>query len=102
MEFRFDAAQQFQLDAIAAVTDLLEGQSHIGATLMPAAGATVVPNALELTDDQLLENLRKVQADNAIPVDTTLSAIEQGVELYEGKGQVRFLNFSIEMETGTG
>jgi type III restriction enzyme len=102
MEFRFDAGQQFQLDAIAAVTDLLEGQSHIGTTLLPAAGATVVPNALELTDDQLLENLRKVQTDNAIPVDTTLSAIEQPVELHEGKSQVRFLNFSVEMETGTG
>jgi type III restriction enzyme len=102
MEFRFDAAQQFQLDAIAAVTDLLEGQSHLGATLLPAAGATVVPNGLELTEDQLLENLNKVQANNAIPAHTTLGVIEQEVDLYEGKVQVRFPNFSIEMETGTG
>jgi type III restriction enzyme len=102
MEFRFDAAQEFQLAAIEAVTILLEGQIHIGATLLPAAGATVVPNGFELTEDQLLENLRKIQADNSIPVDTALGVIEQTVDLYEGKGQVRFPNFSIEMETGTG
>src|ERR1700722_6368704 len=102
MEFRFDAAQQFQLDAIAAVTGLLEGQSHIGATLLPAAGATVVPNGLELAEDQLLENLNKVQAGNTIATDTALGMIEQSVDLYEGKEKVRFPNFSIEMETGTG
>ena len=67
MEFRFDPAKQFQLDAIAAVTGLLEGQCHIGATLLPAAGSTVVPNGLELTEAQLLENLNRIQAENAIP-----------------------------------
>jgi type III restriction enzyme len=102
MEFRFDAAQQFQLDAIAAVTGLLEGQSHIGATLLPAAGSTVVPNGLDLTEVQLLENLNRVQAENSIPADAALGVIEQEAELYEGKAQVRFPNFSIEMETGTG
>jgi type III restriction enzyme len=102
MEFRFDAAQQFQLDAIAAVIGLLEGRSHIGATLLPAAGVTVVPNGLELTEDQLLKNLHQMQEDNAIPLDGTLGAIEQEVDLYEGKGRVRFPNFSVEMETGTG
>ncbi len=102
MEFRFDAAQQFQLDAIAAVTGLLEGQSHIGATLLPAAGSTVVPNGLELSEARLLENLNRVQAENSISADAVLGVIEQEVELYEGKGQVRFPNFSVEMETGTG
>jgi type III restriction enzyme len=102
MEFRFDAAQQFQLDAIAAITSLLEGQSHIGATLLPAAGVTVVPNGLQLTEEQLLENLNKVQANNGILIDASLGVIEQEVDLYEGKEQVRFPNFSIEMETGTG
>src|SRR5437879_9140214 len=101
MEFRFDAAQQFQLDAIAAVTGLLEGQSHIGATLLPAAGTTVVPNDLELTEAQLLENLNRVQAANGIQADAKIGIIEQDVDLYEGRGLVRFPNFSIEMETGT-
>lgn len=39
---------------------------------------------MELTEDQLLENLRTVQSDNAIPTDTTLGVIEQTVELYLG------------------
>ena len=102
MEFRFDGAQQFQLDAIAAVTNLFEGQGHIGATLLPAAGATVVPNAIDLDDDQLFENLKRVQSENSISADTKLGIIEQVVDLFEGEKQVRFPNFSIEMETGTG
>lgn len=101
-EFRFDGAQQFQLDAIAAVTGLLDGQGHIGATLVPAAGSTVVPNALDLSDDQVLENLVQVQTNAGIKPDTALGMIEQTVDLYDGKGQVRFPNFSVEMETGTG
>jgi type III restriction enzyme len=102
MEFRFDAAQQFQLDAIAAVTGLLEGQSHIGATLLPAAGSTVVPNSLKLSEAQLLENLNWIQSKKFIPSDAVVGMIEQDVDLYEDKEQIRFPNFSIEMETGTG
>lgn len=102
MEFRFDAAQQFQLDAIAAVTGLLDGQGHIGATLLPAAGFTVVPNRLDLGDDALLENLRAVQGENGLAPDAALAVVEQTVELHEGESAVRFPNFSVEMETGTG
>lgn len=102
MEFRFDAAQQYQLDAIASVTGLLEGQGHIGAPLIPAAGSTVVPNRLDLDDGQLLYNLRVVQEERSLPQDDALACIEQRVELYEGVGDVRFPNFSVEMETGTG
>lgn len=102
MEFRFDATQQFQLDAIASIIGLLDGQGHIGAPLIPAAGSTVVPNRLDLDDGQLLDNLRAVQAERDLPLDDTLACIEQNVALYEGEGQVRFPNFSVEMETGTG
>lgn len=102
MEFRFDATQQFQLDAIASVMGLLDGQGRIGASLIPAAGSTVVPNRLDLDDAQLLDNLRRVQGDCGLPVDDALATIEQSVELYEGAGDVRFPNFSVEMETGTG
>lgn len=102
MEFRFDAAQQFQLDAIASVVGLLEGQGHIGATLLPASGSTVVPNRIDLGADDLLLNLNKVQKENGLPVDSALSLIEQSIDLYEGEGKVSFPNFSIEMETGTG
>ena len=102
MEFRFDATQQFQLDAIASVVGLLDGQGHIGAPLIPAAGSTVVPNRLDLDDGQLLDNLRTVQEERGLPQDDALACIEQNVELYEGPSNVRFPNFSVEMETGTG
>lgn len=102
MEFRFDATQQYQLDAIASVVGLLDGQGPIGAPLIPAAGSTVVPNRLNVDDDQLLANLRAVQTERELSVDDALAHISQSVELYEGTGDVRFPNFSVEMETGTG
>lgn len=102
MEFRFDATQQFQLDAIESVIGLLDGQGHIGAPLIPAAGSTVVPNRLDLDNGQLRDNLRAVQTERGLPLDAALACIEQSVELFEGEGQVRFPNFSVEMETGTG
>ena len=102
MEFRFDEKQEFQLAAIRAVVGLLEGQGHIGSTLIPAAGATVVPNRIDIDETQLLGNLGIVQAANGLPVDEALAAIEANVELYDGETPVRFPNFSVEMETGTG
>ncbi|PQA74035.1 DEAD/DEAH box helicase family protein [Brucella oryzae] len=102
MEFKFDSTQQFQLDAIASIVGLLDGQGHIGSALVPAAGSTVVPNRLELSEDQLLANLNRVQTDNGLKADTALAMIEQDADLFEGVGKVRFPNFSVEMETGTG
>ncbi|MDR6430537.1 DEAD/DEAH box helicase family protein [Brucella pseudogrignonensis] len=102
MEFKFDAAQQFQLDAISSVVGLLDGQGHIGSMLVPAAGATVVPNRLDMTDYQLLANLNRVQTNNGLKADTALAMIEQDVDLFEGRGKVWFPNFTVEMETGTG
>jgi len=102
MEFRFDATQAYQLDAIASVIGLLDGQGPVGAPLIPAAGSTVVPNRLDLDDGQLLDNLGTMQKERGLPQDDALACIEQSVELYEGAGNVRFPNFSVEMETGTG
>jgi hypothetical protein len=39
MEFKFDASQDFQLQAIEAVVGLLEGQPRVEADLRFAAGA---------------------------------------------------------------
>lgn len=102
MEFRFDSAQQFQLDAIASVIGLFDGSGPKGATLVPAAGVTVVPNRLDLDDGQLLENLNEIQNVAGLPVDEELALITRTVDLYEGPSPVSFPNFSVEMETGTG
>lgn len=102
MEFQFDASQPFQIDAINAAVALFEGQAFSGNALVPAAGATVVPNRLDLPEEQLLENLIAAQTANGLPISSTLEIISGEAELYEGVATVNFPNFSVEMETGTG
>ncbi|PLS85445.1 MAG: DEAD/DEAH box helicase [Actinobacteria bacterium] len=94
MKIRFDAQQQYQVDAVNAVLDvfdgqpLAQGQFEIG----PAAGAGELlnelgfGNQLALGEEAILENLRVVQARNGI----------------ERSGELDGMNFTTEMETGTG
>lgn len=106
MEFKFDAHQEFQQEAIAAVVDLFEGQPADATLLMttlqgvlPDIGDQVrafeiasevgaVGNNLLLDDDAILQNLQTVQDRNGLEVVR---------ELAGGS-----LDFDIEMETGTG
>ena len=59
MLFRFDANQEHQLQAIAAVVDLFEGQMRVEKNLKFELGATfaAVPNRLELDEADVLANL---------------------------------------------
>ena len=104
MEFRFDANQDYQLQAIAAVTGLLEGQPRVEVDLFfgPGSGFAAVPNRLDLDDLTLLANLQAVQQQNAIRLDDRLACIEECIKTADGKKKARFANFSVEMETGTG
>ncbi len=91
MKLHFDPHQSFQLDAINAVTGIFEGQplnqgsfdTLFGDALFQDAG---VGNRLVLDEDQILENVQTVQKAN----DLTVSDVLYG------------MNFSVEMETGTG
>lgn len=106
MEFKFKI-QQYQTDAVAAVTDVFEGQPNSAAVAYLrdlGRGPKVGETAQMLTDDemgygnarvelsptQLLDNVRKVQRRNRIA--------ESG-ELSQGIGAVQL---DVEMETGTG
>jgi type III restriction enzyme len=103
MELKFDANQEFQLQAIESVADLLDGQPRIQTQLLFAFGFAAIPNRLDLSEKDLLANLQKVQAGNGLgPVDKKLIRIEKTIETAEGKKDVSFVNFSVEMETGTG
>lgn len=94
MKIQFDSQQQYQIDAVNAVLDvfdgqpLAQGQFEIG----PTAGTGELlselgfGNRLALQEEVILENLLQVQAWNGI---------ERSVEL-DG------MNFTTEMETGTG
>ena len=90
MKLHFDADQEFQLDAINSVVAIFEGQplGRVGFdlfadTLFQEAG---IGNHLLLGYDQILENVQTVQKTNELAVADKLDG----------------MNFSVEMETGTG
>ncbi len=94
MKLHFDANQDYQLQAIQAVLGLFEGQPlNRGDFEFSLAGndglglkVSMVRNDLMLPEEQILKNLREVQKKGGLPLSDKL----------EG------LNFSVEMETGTG
>lgn len=93
MKLQFDASQQYQLDAIEAVTDLFDGQQTTSsASLFETSGLGLfqneqgVGNLLQIDEGTILKNLRTVQKRAGLP--------EQ--KEFEGR------NFTVEMETGTG
>ncbi|MBM4118039.1 DEAD/DEAH box helicase [bacterium] len=116
MKIQFDPSQTFQLDAVAAVTDLFEGQPQgspeYAVIKLPEAGQLFagqdrtelgVSNRLLLAEDKLRENLRAIQTRNEIEVADPV-APPDAWELLDGPAaQPRSCpHFSVEMETGTG
>ena len=104
MRFKFEANQDYQLRAIESVANLLEGQPHVKVGLDVVEGAmfTAVPNRIDFDDESLLKNIQLVQTQNNLDVDTSLEHIEEKIITATGEKTVRFPNFSVEMETGTG
>ena len=105
MRLQFDGNQGFQLLAIESVADLLQGQPRkmvdfAVADLGPMFGS--ITNRLDLNEEQLLQNLRSVQERNGVALDAQLETIDETIRTVAGDQQVRFANFSVEMETGTG
>ncbi len=93
MKLNFDANLQYQQHAIKSITDLFEGQP-MEDTIMeydlnePGSLNLIngVGNNLVLSEKQILENLKKIQERNEVPVSDRLDG----------------MHFSVEMETGTG
>ncbi len=104
MQFKFDANQEYQLQAIAAVVGLFEGQPRVEVDLaaLMAGPVPAVSNRLDLDEAAWLRNLQAVQAQNGLPPDAELQFIEETIETATGSTVNRFPNFSVEMETGTG
>ena len=107
MKFQFDGNQSFQLRAIEAVADLFRGQPRAGLDWSHVAAGELfgpVANPLDLTEEQVLANLRAIQARN-LPGkdrDASLQCTEEEIPTAGGPRTARFPNFSVEMETGTG
>ena len=96
-ELKFDANLGFQLEAISAITDIFDGQkvSQSNFTVRRQEGelgfkenTQGYANALQLIDEELLENVHAIQLRNGL---------EQSTE-----AMVRSRQFSVWMETGTG
>lgn len=116
MKLQFDPNQPFQLDAIAAVTDLFEGQpldapeysliqvGDMGGLFTGQQRTELgVGNHLLISEDRLRANTRKVQARNDIEILEESSPLEAW-DLYDVPTNTprRCPHFSVEMETGTG
>jgi len=116
MKLQFDPNQTFQLEAIAAVTGLFEGQPqgapdysviHMGdyGELFAGQARTElgVGNALLLEEDKLRGNSRLVQTRNDIDVADPAAPLEAW-ELFDQAADTArpCPHFSVEMETGTG
>lgn len=103
MKLQFDANQDYQLEAIASIVEVFAGQpleqgsfevvSHIGQQELDVGqqqqltvnDVIVRGNRLAITQEQIIENVRNVQAQNKLEPSK-----------FEGN------NFTVEMETGTG
>ena len=98
MKLHFDSKQQFQLEAVKAITDIFEGQSLSSGDFefsINQPGALLTENGfgnkIDFSHlDQLAENIQRVQKNNDLKISTKDEIINNG------------WNFSIEMETGTG
>jgi len=117
LKFQFDANQQFQINAVAAVADLFEGQPQgapeytviqlagMGGGLFTGQEQTELGlgNRLLLAEDKLLVNTRAIQYRNEVEVSDPAAPLE-GWEVFDGPANVsrQCPHFSVEMETGTG
>ena len=96
MKIQFDSNQDYQLDAIQAVVDVFDGQpmaqgefevrfDALGGDLLSDMG---VGNNLVIGEERILQNIQQIQESNEI---------QPRVEDLSHE-----MNFSVEMETGTG
>lgn len=116
MKLQFDANQQHQLDAVAAIADLFDGQPQgapeYSVIQMGEMGGIFagqqqtelgLGNGLLLSPDKLQANVRNVQARNDIEIPDPTVPLESW-ELFDATANAARScpHFSIEMETGTG
>ncbi|GAA5037647.1 type III restriction endonuclease subunit R [Marivirga lumbricoides] len=93
MKLTFESDLNYQQEAIKSITDLFEGQpledSILEFNLKEEGTLNLingVSNNLIISKEQILSNLQNIQKKNNIPIS----------------GKLDGMNFSVEMETGTG
>lgn len=115
IEFKFDGGQSFQLQAINSVIKIFEGQPLCAGSASSLLSSSSQENGIIFEDGiisnsldenvPILNNVQKVQEENKVQVSELLEACEVKVERegYENSEVLNCaLNFTVEMETGTG
>jgi type III restriction enzyme len=116
MKLKFDSKQQFQLDAVSAVTGIFDGQPQGGSEYAvinlgnwggllsgQESSELGVGNRLLLADELLRDNTRKIQLAYDIEVAHPEDPLEAWHLFDIPADQERECpHFSVEMETGTG
>lgn len=94
MKLKFDSNLSYQRQAIDSVVDIFKGQTIKQSNFTVSYGEDAgmiqtdkgIGNFLELTQDEILRNVQEIQVRNGFPRSEELDG----------------LNFTVEMETGTG
>lgn len=101
MTIKFESHLEYQDDAVSSICDIFEGeeifQTNFSVTpLKNDAGrlwgsSTIgIGNSIKIIEEDMLDNIQRIQLRNGVPQSTAQSFKKDG------------LNFSVEMETGTG
>ncbi|MHB8355461.1 MAG: restriction endonuclease [Vulcanimicrobiaceae bacterium] len=103
LSFKFDPNEEHQVSAIEAISGVFEGQMpYEGPPPFTLGLVNVVPNMLDIGDDTILGNVRRIQKSHGLKEDEALDQITETIDGADGPMEVSFQNFSVEMETGTG
>ncbi|MDR0894917.1 MAG: DEAD/DEAH box helicase family protein [Prevotellaceae bacterium] len=101
MKLQFENHLDYQDEAVESICGIFEGEevfrsnfslvpTHHAADLFPNISHIGIGNAFKLTDEELLQNIRRIQLRNGLTQTTERTLRQAG------------MNFSVEMETGTG
>src|SRR5437868_2354851 len=103
MEFKFEANQEYQVNAVDAVVDLFEGQPHgkVELTFSLGSGFAASPNRLDLDEAALLQNLQSTQQANGLTVDAETDRLqgETPIHLVQATRPIPILDEPQNMES---
>jgi len=116
LKLQFEPNQEHQMHGIAALVDVFKGQQQRAVNMAPVLGGEQVGalpgldttengigNWLYLTEDELLKNVREIQARNNIADAGSADPLHKWSIEDPVLGEKRdCCQFTIEMETGTG